>query len=61
MNRIEIPPEVREEHGKICAKCNIRKRIARMVDMHFDWLDCPYDCENDFEHFSQVLKEEVEE
>ncbi len=46
-----IPNEVREEHDVVCKKCKIRKRIVRLVDTHFDWLDCPYDCENDYEHW----------
>lgn len=46
-----IPNEVMEERSAICKKCFTRKEIARLVDMHFDWLDCPYDCENDYEHW----------
>ena len=46
-----IPQEVRDKHGEVCKKCKVRKQIARMVDAHFDWLDCPYDCENDYEHW----------
>lgn len=44
-----IPAEVREEHFAICKRCPQRKLYQRM-DFHIDWTDCPYDCENDFEH-----------
>lgn len=44
-----IPSEVMEKHMAVCNKCFARKEIARLSDMHFDWLDCPYDCENDYE------------
>ncbi len=46
-----IPKEIEEQHIKVCEKCEYRKLIARAVDMHFDWLDCPYDCWNDYEHW----------
>ena len=46
-----IPKEVREQHDAVCKRCKIRKRIAKIADMHFDWLDCPYDCPNDYEHW----------
>ena len=51
-----IPDEVWKKHVAKCKNCPERIVIARMVDMHFDWLDCPYDCENDIEHYwdSQV-------
>lgn len=48
---MNIPKEVREQHDAVCKKCKVRKAIARMVDAHFDWIDCPYDCENDYEHW----------
>lgn len=47
---IMIPEEVREQHWKVCKECGIRKDYARM-DFHFDWLDCPYECEIDYEHW----------
>ena len=46
-----IPDEVRAEHTAICEKCKDRKKIAKLVDAHFDWIDCPYDCPNDYEHW----------
>ena len=52
-----IPNEVREEHEAVSKKCKICKQIARLADAHFDWLDCPYDCENDFEHWTEGEKE----
>ena len=52
-----IPNEVRAEHDKVCKKCKIRKQIAKIADMHFDWLDCPYDCPNDYEHWKKGEEE----
>lgn len=49
-----IPDEIREEHYKICAKCPERKFYAKRFDMHFDWLDCWYDCPNDYEHWAKM-------
>lgn len=46
----DIPQTERDRRNKVCAKCGERKYIAKKFDMHFDWLDCPYDCENDLEH-----------
>lgn len=46
-----IPEEVRKEHNEACKVCPTRKRVARIVDMHFDWIDCPYNCPNDYEHW----------
>lgn len=54
---MNIPDEVKKAHWAICKKCKERKRLARMVDAHFDWLDCPYDCENDYEHWRQENNE----
>ena len=46
-----IPEEVRKEHMAICNKCRERKAVAKMVDFHVDWLDCFWDCPNDYEHW----------
>lgn len=43
--------EAKQKHFAIREKCELRKKIANMVDAHFDWIDCPYDCENDYEHW----------
>ena len=29
--------------------------------MHFDWIDCWYDCENDYEHYLKEKEAEVNE
>ena len=58
---MEIPDEVKKEHYAICKKCPYRKRTAKMVDMHFDWLDCPYNCENDYEHWEGAKWKECED
>ena len=49
--RVMIPEEVRKEHMAICNKCKERKAVAKMVDFHVDWLDCFWDCPNDYEHW----------
>ena len=46
-----IPNEVMEEHMKVCLKCKDREFVRRMVDFHVDWLDCFWDCPNDYEHW----------
>lgn len=46
-----IPKEVMEEHMKVCRKCKEREAVRRMVDFHVDWLDCFWDCPNDYEHW----------
>ena len=53
-----IPQEVRDKHNEVCEKCKTRELYAKYTDMHFDWLDCPYDCENDFEHWERRVKDE---
>lgn len=53
---MNIPKEIYAEHWEKCRDCNKRKAIARMTDMHFDWIDCPYDCENDYEHWKGEQK-----
>lgn len=47
---IPIPEEVRKEHMAICNKCK-GKAVAEKVDFHVDWLDCFWDCPNDYEHW----------
>ena len=47
--------EERNKRNEKCAKCKIRKYIARVADCHFDWVDCPYDCENN--RMSDEVKE----
>ena len=46
-----IPKEVSEKHMAICNKCKERRFYAKRFDMHFDWIDCWYDCPNDYEHW----------
>ena len=43
--------EVRKQHMEKCDSCPHRKLGATRFDMHFDWLDCWYDCPNDYEHW----------
>lgn len=41
----------RLEHTEICLKCEKRKAFAVAFDQHFDWLDCPFNCPNDYDHY----------
>ena len=50
--------EDRENHFNICKNCKVRKNLAKNFDMQFDWIDCPYDCENDYEHYIKENKNE---
>lgn len=57
---IAIPQSIREERSRICRKCGKRIVVARLTGCHFDWIDCPYDCENDYEHYIREKGEEKE-
>ena len=48
---------IRKKHQDICSSCSIRKMLAKLVDLHVDWMDCPYDCQNDYDHFLRTVKE----
>ena len=43
--------EARKQHMEKCNSCPHRKLAATRFDMHFDWLDCWYNCPNDYEHW----------
>lgn len=45
----DIPEAVRREHMAVCEKCPIHKGYAKKFDIHFDWIDCPFVCKNDYE------------
>ena len=51
----------RLSHAEICLKCEKRKAFAAAFDKHFDWLDCFYDCENDYEHWKAQQEEGEQE
>lgn len=51
----DIPKEEREKRYNKCTKCETRKWYAKRLDFHFDWVDCPYDCPNDYEHLKREL------
>jgi len=52
-----IPEEVSKEHMAICKKCKEREAVRRMADFHVDWLDCFWDCPNDYEHWAAEQRE----
>ena len=56
-----IPDDVRKVHSQKCRDCDKRKYYARAFDIHFDWLDCFYDCENDYEHWKAQQEEGEQE
>lgn len=45
------PKEVSEKHMEVCNECPNRKFAAKSFDMHFDWINCWYNCPNDYEHW----------
>ena len=51
-----IPASMRKARNEECQNCGYRKSYAKAFDVHFDWIDCPYDCENDYEHLEKELK-----
>lgn len=50
-----IPASMRKARNEKCHKCAFRKSYAKEFDVHFDWIDCPYNCENDYEHLEKEL------
>ena len=40
---------------RACEKCSIREHYAKRYKAHFDWRDCPYECE----YAKQRKKEEM--
>lgn len=56
-----IPDDVRKAHAQKCRDCVERKFYAWTCDVHFDWLDCFYDCENDYEHWKAQQEEGKQE
>lgn len=52
-----IPESMRKARNEKCKQCAFRKSYAKAFDIHFDWIDCPYDCENDYEHLEKELAE----
>ena len=52
-NMADIPKEVREQHMAICRQCKEREAVRRLVDFHVDWIDCFWDCPNDYEHYKE--------
>ena len=46
-----IPEEVQREHMAICKSCKERELVKRLVDFRVDWIDCFWDCPNDYEHY----------
>ena len=53
-----IPEDVMKEHMAVCNKCKEREMVKRMVDFHVDWIDCFWDCPNDYEHWIAEQKGE---
>lgn len=48
----DVPDDVKRKHIEKCNQCERKRTIYKMTGgMWFDWLDCPYNCENDFEHY----------
>ena len=43
--------EERHRRFAVCRRCKIRQEAGKTRDMLFDWRDCPYSCENDYEHY----------
>lgn len=41
---------------RTCENCKARKAYAKVFDAHFDWRDCPYECE----YAKEREKEEAE-
>ena len=48
-----IPTEVMEEHMEICRNCKERNIVGQMADIWVDWLDCMWDCPNDYIHWKE--------
>lgn len=51
----DIPKGTKKARNEKCQQCVFRKSYAKAFDVHFDWIDCPYDCKNDYEHLEKEL------
>ena len=51
-----IPDDIRKEHTERCRNCKIRKSYAKN-SFYFDWRNCPFDCENDYKHYTKSIKQ----
>lgn len=56
---IYIPESEHEKMIKFCESCKTRKWYAKFVDAHIDFMDCPYDCKNDIDHYRKKHPENV--
>ena len=54
---IDVSFEERKRRYNVCAKCNKRNIMMRSENCYFDWIDCPFDCENDYEHLLKEMQE----
>ena len=54
---LNIPEEVHKEHMEFCEKCGLHRHYAQKFDLHFDWLDCPFVCRNDYETWKKAQKD----
>ena len=48
---IDIPERDLNEMRHRCQICHVPKQYAKLFDIHIDFMDCPYDCVNDIEHY----------
>ena len=48
-----IPKEESLRRYKICENCKLKKSYTDIYGYDIGWLDCPYDCPNDYEHFKK--------
>lgn len=56
---IDIPDAEYKQSQKKCEECKTRKWYAKFVDAHYDFINCPYDCKNDIEHYKLEHPERV--
>lgn len=56
---IDISESEHKAKLKKCEECKTRKWYAKFADVGYDFIDCPYDCMNDIEHYKLTYPERV--
>ena len=56
---IDIPDKELREIERMCGMCYVPKQYKKLFNMDISFLNCPYDCVNDIEHYKFKHKERV--
>ena len=56
---IDISDAEYKQKQKKCEECKTRKWYAKYTNVGCDFINCPYDCKNDIEHYKLEHPERV--